>query len=206
MALVANVLNGLLQTAMAAKFAPYNNGVVGPQFVNFSTALSAGINTGIVGSTFNTVDVGSVANPGTGVGLAITGLSTSTLSTLMYNNCYTAFGNSAGVRLQDLTDAISASVVTHLAQAVFTSTHTPVYTGTGVVSFALSSMNSGTMALAIKNAAPLFTGLQWLNLCNSVASAIVTHIKAVGTGVVVITGAAPPSPVPGAGVGTGVVS
>ena len=205
MALIASVLTGLIQTSLTTKLAPYNGGVVGPQFINFTTALGNGINTGIVGSTFDTVDVGSVSNPGTGSGLAITGLVSGTLSTLMYNNCTALFG-SAGARLKDITDSISDSLITHLGAAILISTHTPVYVGAGAVSFSASTMNSAAMSLAISTSAPAFTGIHWVNFCNAISNGIVSHIKSVGTGAVVITGAAPPSPVPGAGVGSGIVS
>lgn len=205
MSLIASVLTGLIQTSLTTKLAPYNGGVLGPQFVNFTTALGDGINSGIVGSTFTTSDTGSVTNPGAGTGSSITGLVSSTLSTSMYDNCVTLFG-SAGARLHDITDAIAESLITHLANAVLTSTHTPVYTGTGVVSFSTSSMDPAVMSLFISTAAPAFTGIHWVNFCNAVSNGVVSHIKSVGSGSVVITGVAPPSPVPGAGVGSGVVS
>jgi len=202
MALSVSVLDGLLQTNLQSRLAPYNFGVPGISFTDFTHAVAFGIVTNIVGSTFITVDTGSVAGSGVGAGVGIVGLNQAALSSLIYANCSSLWGTT-GVRLQDFTDAIAQSVVTHLLAATLTSTHSPVYAGTGVVSFALSSMNQSAMASSIQNA-NTFNGPLWSRWCTAIANGVVSHIKSVGTGIVTITGSG--SGGSGSGSGTGVVS
>lgn len=201
MALSIATLNSLLQTNITTLIPTAATGI---SFIEFTLGIATGVINGTVGSTFTTVDTGQISNPGNGLGTGITGLNQTTLSSLIYNNCYAGW-NSAGVQLLNITDGIAESVVTHFGSATLTSTHSPVWQGTGVVSFSSSSMSSTVMASGIQSATT-FIGTYWASLSTYIASAIVTHVKSNGSGSVTITGTPPGSPTSGSGTGSGTIS
>lgn len=71
MALSANILAALIQTNLAA------SGANGKNLEKFCTGVATGIIMSIVGKTFTTSDIGTVPGAGTGIGVGITGLSSS---------------------------------------------------------------------------------------------------------------------------------
>jgi len=199
MALSIAELNTLLQTNITNRV--LSNGI---SFIEFTTGIATGVINGTVGSTFTTVDTGQISNPGIGSGTGITGLDQTTLSNLIFNNCYVGW-DSAGVQLLNITDGIAESVVTHFGSATLTSTHSPVWQGTGIVSFTSSSMSHTVMSSGIQSATT-FIGTHWASFSTYIASAIVTYVKSNGSGSVIITGTPPGSPTSGSGTGSGTIS
>lgn len=179
-------------------------GANGYNKIPFSTAVAQGIVMSIVGKSFATTDVGTVPGSGTGNGTGIVGLSSS-------NMVNTALGvmTSTGVNAQPLMQAIMTAVVSHLSSsATLSSSHTPVYLGTGTVNIGSIAVVTSEMASNIQSrlANAGAVGVNMPNLSLAIATGIVTEILAAGTGTVTITGSPSGTPSPGAGSGTGVIS
>jgi hypothetical protein len=198
MALSDSILGSLIDTNLSAFGANGSNRTL------FCNKVAKGIVMSIVGKSFSTNDVGTTPGSGTGTGTGITGL----VSSLMVSSAIAVLP-STGVNANKLFTAIMNAVVSHLASAAeLNSTHSPVYTGTGTIVIGSITVSIPEMANNIK-AQLLGAGAIGVNLtilCTAIATGIVTGILTGGTGSVTITGDAPPSPVPGTGTGSGIIS
>jgi len=186
-------------------------GFVGTRLSDFTDAVGNGGQTHVVGKAFTTTDAGLVpgAGPSPGVGVGVTGISGPAISTLIFALATGFFGQS-GSKLMDTTDAIGDACVAELALADLNSTHAPVFSGSGVVDVGSIGVIPAGWGSDIDAAAPSFIGSQWSNFANAMGMGQANHVLAAGTGNVVISGSfggsSPPGPLPGAGVGAGVVS
>lgn len=165
----------------------------------------------VIGKPFVTQDVGLIPGVGVGVGVGITGLSASTISDEIFSNCVSTFGQS-GPKLKDFCDAMAQSCVAQMALATLTSTHTPVFAGSGTVvngSIGVVPALWGSSIAGLGTAAG-FVGPQWSNWANAIGKGHANGVINTGAGTVTITGSftgvVPPGPLPGAGAGAGTIS
>jgi hypothetical protein len=197
MALSGSALGALIDANLSSA------GAIGANKTVFSNALGNGIVNHILGKGFVTADTGTTPGSGNGIGVGIVGLTSANMVT-------TAIGvmSSTGTNAIPMMQAIMDAVVTHLATATLTSTHSPVVIGTGAITVGTITVTTpgmdGTISAALTGAGA--TGSNAPNLSLAIATGIVTEILAAGTGSVVITGPPPGTPVPGSGAGIGTIS
>lgn len=177
-------------------------GMTGSELLTLCNAIGNGSVSHISGKAFITTDTGLTAGAGAGVGTGIVGLVPVTIAASMYSTCVASFGQ-AGSSLMDLCTAVATVFVAQMATATLTSTHAPVFSGSGIINVGSISVSSSAMKLAILAEAPGFTGANWIDLADAIAGACTSAILSSGTGTVTITGAgAPGTPGGGAGAGT----
>jgi hypothetical protein len=207
MALSGSALSALIQTELAGK------GFTGVQLTNFSNALGNGIVTATSGILlFTTADTGTIPGTGTGSGTGVLGLNMANISSLAFSTgqgFWASFQNNGpGIKWQDLCDAVATAVVAHFsAAATLTSTHSPVFAGTGIVT-AYSGVSVPVMKAAIVAAAPgSWASWRMPELAEAIATGVVTELLThASASTVTITGSPTGVPVPGAGTGSGVVT
>ena len=199
MALSASVLANLIETTFRAP--PYNAN--GTNLSRFCLAISTGVVNSIVGKSFITVDVGSVAGVGVGAGIGISGLVSNTMQTTALNTM-TRQGPNAAKTMKVIMD----SVVTHLGSATLVSADTPVFVGAGTITVGSIAVNVSEMQnnILIQLNGQGASGSNRSNLALAIATGIVNEILAAGTGTLVITGTPSGTPSPGVGAGTGTIS
>jgi len=207
MALSGSALSGLIQSELSGK------GFTGVQLTPFCNALGNGIvdaTTGIL--TFTTTDTGTIPGTGTGSGTGVLGLSESNISSLAYNTgqgFWASFQNNGpGIKWQDVCDAVATAVVAHFTSAAtLTSTHSPVFAGTGLVT-AYAGVAIPAMKATIVAAAPgSWASWRMPELAEAIATGVVTELLShTPASAVTITGSPAGIPVPGAGTGSGVVT
>jgi len=198
MALSSSTLANLIDSNLQ------NLGANGSNRTAFCQAVAKGIIDSIVGKQFTTVDTGQVSGIGTGIGLGIQNLDSNNMTTSSLS-----FMPSTGVNAEPLFQAINEAVVSHLAtQATLTTTHNPVFSGTGLVVVGSITVTASEMSNNIAAELTL-AGANGSNksvLSNAIAQGIVSNIISNGTGLVTITGSPIGIPAPGSGVGVGVIS
>ena len=182
-------------------------GFIGSRLMDFTDAVGNGSETHVVGKPFTTMDVGSVAGSGAGVGTGIVGIDPSLTSTTIFSQALGLFGQS-GSRLQDLCDALGQNLVNQMATAQLTSTHSPVFAGVGTVdvgSIGVVGPAWGT-AMQTEGDGSGFIGSQWPNLALAIGVGFFTGVSSGGTGTVTISGSPSGTPSGGAGTGAGTLS
>ncbi len=201
MSLSAGTLGSLIDANLAGFGASGSNRTI------FANKVAAGIVMSIVGKPFATSDTGLVPGVGAGSGTGITGLSSSAMSSVAVATLI-----STGANAQKLMDAIMNATVSHLGSATLTSTHSPVFLGTGTVTVGSIVVVIPEMASNIQTqlSGAGANGANLANLCLAIATGVCTGILSSGTGTVTITGtftgSTPPGPLPGSGSGVGVIS
>ncbi len=198
MSLSAGALGSLIDSNLAGF------GATGANRTIFSNKVAAGIVMSVVGKTFATSDTGTIPGTGVGSGTGISGLSSSSMSSLAVATLI-----STGVNAHKLMDAIMNATVSHLGSAAtLTSSHTPVYLGTGTIVVGsipvLIPEMAGNIQTQLSGAGA--TGANLANLCLAIATGVCTGIISSGTGTVTIVGSPTGTPSPGSGSGTGVIS
>lgn len=190
----------------------------GPRFKDYCDVVSQGSIESIVGKFFNTVDTGliqTVATPGLGAGLG-TAITLVQIATVRDTVVQTARGfGFKGPRLVDTAMLFADALVTEIANATLTSTHSPVYLGSGVVVPGSYTVQYAEWHTKIHDygRAIRFRGPKWPQWCMALAQGAITGFQS-ASGNVVITGTytglfppAGPGPVPGVGVSlTGIVT
>lgn len=207
MALSGPALSGLIQAQLASK------GFTGVQLTPFSNALGNGIVTATTGILmFTTADTGTIPGTGSGSGTGVLGLNMMNISSLAFSTGQGFWSpqqnNGPGIKWQDLCDAVATAVVTHFtADATLTSTHSPVFAGTGLVT-AYSGVSIPVMKAAIVAAAPpSWAAWKMPELAEAIATGVVTELLShTPASTVTISGSPSGIPVPGAGTGSGVVT
>lgn len=176
-------------------------GMVGPSVPDLALAVGNGSAGHVVGKSFTTTDSGIVAGTGagTGVGVVVAGPA---IASAIYG--YASGYGWNGPNLMNLCTAIGNACSIEMLSALLTSTHTPIFVGTGIVVPASIGVAGPAWGAAIQ-AAFAFTGPQWPNLCQAIGKGCADIIHATAIATVTITGAGFPG-VPGAGVGSGVIS
>jgi hypothetical protein len=202
MALSASTLASLIQANLAAQ------GAVGSNLSKFCNAIGKGVVESIVGKAFTTADVGLIPGIGVGTGTGIQGLS----SAIMKSTALSLM-SSRGVNADKMMQAIMDAVVTHLSSAAtLSSTHAPVFSGSGTVVPGSIAVVAAQMSSNIDSelSAQGAVGVNKTNLATAIGTGIANNILSSGTGTVAIsgsfTGPTPPGPIPGAGSGAGTIS
>lgn len=182
-------------------------GFVGTKLMDLTDAVGIGGATHVVGKPFVTIDSGTIPGTGVGVGVGIIALIGSLISTLIFSQAVSLFGQ-AGAKLMDLTDSVGDACVSELALATLMSMHPVVFSGGGIITPGTILVIGAAWGSAVdaEGAAKGFIGSEWSNLATAIGTGQATHVAALGTGTVVITGSPTGPPVPGAGAGTGVIS
>lgn len=174
-------------------------GANGSNRTKFCNAVAAGITMTIIGKPFATIDIGLVPGIGNGLGIGIIGLiSDNMVQTSMQTMPRT------GTNAERSFKAIMTAVVAHLTAATLTSSHTPVFAGTGTVvvgsiPVTIEEMTGNIDQQLMKVDAK---GSNRTIYCKAIATGIVKEILQSGTGAVIITGS--PIGIPSAGAGTGI--
>lgn len=207
MALSGSGLSSEIKTALQGI------GWSGTQLTVFSDAIGQGIvlaTSGVL--SFNTSDSGTIPGDGIGAGVGIIGMSDSSMSSVMYSTgqgFWSSFQNNGpGVEWQNFCDVVSEAIVLHFTtNATLTSTHNPVFAGTGTV-VSYSGLAIPDMTSAIVAQAPAsWASARFPELAEAVATGVITEILGhAPADFVVISGSPSGAPVPGAGSGTGVVT
>lgn len=198
MSLVGLTWSATLQATLAGV------GMLGDKLPDFCNAVGNGSVNHVVGKQFTTTDVGSTPGSGNGSGTGINGLVQSNISNSIYAKCVSTFGQ-FGSKLQDFCDAVASACISEMAKATLSSTHSPVFLGSGVVDIGSIAVVGADWGLAIESAAPSFLGSQWPNMAKAMGEGQADEILASGTGTVTISGSGG-TPVPGVGTGTGNIS
>lgn len=193
-------MSGLLQTAM------FGRGYTGVSIPDFADAIGIGSVSSIIGKAFSTTDTGTVPGAGTGSGTGLTGIVQATLSNALFSALVTAFGQ-AGADLVDICDDLATAFVQEMALAKLTSTHSPVYVGTGAVVVGSIVVSGSAMGSAIEGqgVGSGFIGDNWGDVADVVGSKFAAAL-ALASGSVTITGSPTGTPAPGAGTGTGTIT
>jgi hypothetical protein len=202
-------LNASRFSASIRSYIVANVGSEGSQMQNFCDSVANGSINHILGKAFTTTDTGMITGAGAGMGTGITGLVKADVSDLIYNEAESLFGQ-AGPKLREFCDGLAEALIDELGQATLTSSHTPVFTGSGQVdvgSIAVDPTTWGAMIYA-EGLGKQMLGSQWQNFANAIGKGFADSVLNAGTGTVTISGSpvTPPPPTPGAGVGSGSIS
>lgn len=184
----------------------------GVQLNAFSQAIGLGVVTPVSGLlTFTTTDNGTVPGSGTGTGSGITGLDVTNIADLMFDTGQTFWApsqnNGPGVQWRLFCDTVSQTIVDHFANnAELTSTHSPVFVGTGDVTAYAGVLPPVMAASIVSFAPPTWAAARFPELAQAVALGVMTEILTHSPAdSVTIVGSPSGTPVPGAGTGTGIV-
>lgn len=184
-------------------------GFTGPRIRDFCDIISTGTVNSIVGKPFMTVDVGALPGAGMGTGVGLLGVLGTATSGLLFSQ-FGGFGF-AGPMLKQLCDVLGTSLELELLKATLSSTHTPVFVGSGTVIPGSIPIVGAEIASMIQSegASANFVGPMFAQFCLAVGNAFQLSMLT-ATGQVVIAGAfagpVPPGPIPGGGAGVGTIS
>lgn len=205
MALSGASWSSALYTKLTSPPINWNGTVKGSQLQNFCDAIAKGSVLYLIGKTFATIDIGMTPGSGIGVGTGITGCSATNIANNIVNKAKTFF--SGGDQLLPLCSAIGGVAVSQFATISLSSVASPVFLGSGTVMVGSFNILAIGWGAAIQGSgASVFKGAQWPNLATAIGYGLATEFLASGTGALTITGAAPPTPIPGGGSGTGFIS
>lgn len=183
-------------------------GFSGDNLTDYCDAIGIGsIDNHLVGLAFTTEDEGTTPGAGVGTGTGLSGLDETALANALFQAHVSAFGQ-AGDDLQDLCDQLAAALISEIALATLSSTHTPVFSGTGEVVPGSIPVDPTAWGSAIESegAGFGFVGDNWPDAAESVASEYAAAM-ANATGTVDITGSPSSSSTsPGTGTGSGTLS
>jgi hypothetical protein len=181
------------------------NGFIGTSLPTLGLAVGVGSCDEVVGKTFATSDVGTVPGVGVGVGVGITGVVAAGVKTACIAEGATR-GLISTPQSIDTYAAYGQALVAELALASLSSTHTPVFAGTGTVVPGSIPVAAGAWGSAIQSAGPTLAGSKWPDFAATLGAGAVDAFPT-ATGTVVIAGS-PTSPTtsPGAGSGSGVIA
>lgn len=207
MALSGSGLSNEIESALAGI------GWDGTSLTDFSSAIGNGIVNATSGILeFTTSDVGLVPGTGTGTGTGVTGMSDSSMSSDIFStgqDFWSSLQNDGpGEEWQKFSDKISETVVNHFStNATLTSTHSPVYSGTGtVVSYSGVAISDMTSAI-IAQAPAAWTSARFPELAEAVATGVVNSLlNHSPADTVDITGSPSGTSSSGTGSGSGVVT
>ena len=185
----------------------------GTELTVFCNAIGQGIVTNVSGTLlFTTSDTGQIPGSGAGVGVGITGLSPVNIADTIFNigqGFWAPFQNNGpGDQWRIFCDTVAVPITSHFAaNATLTSTHAPVFAGSGTVT-AYSGITAAGMTGAITALAPPgWQAARFPELAEAVATGVVTEILGHSPAdTVVISGSPSGDPEPGSGSGAGVVT
>lgn len=180
-------------------------GFRGPRLRDFTDACGLGSQKTIVGKTFNTVDVGSVPGTGVGTGTGLFNIPLSVVANGIISVC-AGFGF-RGPLLPAIAQDYASSLVNESGKTTLSSTHSPVFLGTGTVvpgSIPVVDVEWGNNIFSIAQSRG-FIGPRWSQFAFALGVGSVRGYKT-ATGTVAIVGSPSGIPVGGGGTGVGVLS
>lgn len=195
MPIIGSTWTGLVSAQMATQ------GMVGPNVPDFATAVGSGSASHVVGASFGTSDIGVVAGTGVGIGVGIV-VAGPAIASAIYG--YASGYGWSGPNLMNLCTAVGNACSIALLSALLSSTHSPIFSGTGTVISVSIGVIGGTWGGAIQSAFP-FTGPQWANMCQAIGKGCADVIHASAVAIVSITGVGAPG-TPGVGSGIGAIT
>ena len=200
MVMVASAMESQMYATMLG------NGLAGTSGPDFAGACADGCINGTIGAPFATTDTGTIPGTGAGTGVGVTGVVDAVLSAALTAGMLAKFG-SIGTSTPIINDALAQAYVAQLAVATLTSTHAPVFVGSGIVNVgsivvAAAVIESTILAAGISAG---FLGTSWPDIASTVGTEIANALL-LGTGSVTIAGAGTPPTSPGVGVGSGTLS
>lgn len=165
---------------------------------------TGGIDNSLIGGTFATVDTGTVPGSGVGVGTGLTNITDSGVSGLVFTELAAAFGG-GGPNLSDLCDAAGGAFAAEVALATLNSIHSPVFSGTGIITGGVIPVAPMAPAIEVEGIANGLLGEKWGDVANAIGGAFTTALLS-ASGEVTITGSSSGETSGGVGTGTGTVS
>jgi hypothetical protein len=192
MPMVPSRMSAAIQSSLASK------GNSGSNLSTFCSALGNGSVRSLVGKTFNTIDTGTTPGSGVGTGIGIQGVSASAISKACQAYYLMEFGT-MGPLFPDIADAYSQALEAELLSATLTSSHSPVFAGSGVIQPGSLKVSASEWSSSIQTAAPTLLGSDWPRFCEVLGKGSSFAMTA-ATGQVTISGAGTPPPVPVVGV------
>lgn len=200
MALSGSSLSSSLFASVSARGTPTT------ELKKLTDAIGNGIVLSLVGKSFVTTDVGTTpgAGKGSGTGLIVV---PGSIAPLIVTNAVAAFGGS-GPDLPLLALDIETATIQTLLSASLTSTHTPVFTGSGIINPGSIPVSPNEIGGNIKTQgiSQGLVGPDFPGLADAIGTAVATAL-ALASGSILITPVTPGAPtVPGVGVGQGIIS
>lgn len=180
-------------------------GTIGSSTPDLTDAVGqGGIDDSLIGGTFATVDVGTVPGAGVGIGTGLTNVTDSGVSSLIFTELAAAFGG-GGSNLPDLCDAAGGAFAAEVALATLSSTHSPVFSGTGTIVGGVIPVAPQGPAIEVAGIANGMLGSHWGDTANAIGDAFTTALLS-ASGEVTISGSSSGETSGGGGTGTGTVS
>ena len=183
-------------------------GMLGDSFPDYCDAVGNGTIDSVVGAPFTTTDTGTIpgAGPANGTGTGLLNIVAATIATALVAGMTSAFGG-AGISLPSMCTATAGGFAAEMLLATLTSTHTPVFAGTGIVDVGSISVPSAVIgaAIALEGVGMGFIGQNWPDVADVIGVEFANAL-ALASGTVVISGPAGSDPKPGAGTGAGALS
>ena len=180
-------------------------GNTGSKLQDFCDAVAAGIVQSVQGKPFQTVDTGSVPGTGAGSGVGVI-LASGLVSSALFSASTAAFGGS-GPELIGLCDDIESALISEMALSTLTSSHAPVFVGTGTITPGSIPVTAVEVSgnVSSQGAAKGLLGAQFPAFANAIGTGVQAPFPSAG-GSVTITGTPTGTPAPGAGVGQGTIT
>jgi len=176
--------------------------LVGDSTAKIANVVGNGSVSGIVGLPFSTTDVGPTAGAGSGTGTGII-ISPSFLTSAIYAKLQVL---GPGTSNALIANAVGTAMSMEAAKASLSSTHGPVFAGTGTVIPGSIPVVGPVLGLSIfsQGLSKGFLGASWPIISNAFGMGL-SEGWLIGLGSVIITGGGAPGS-PGAGVGIGIIS
>lgn len=157
----------------------------------------------LTGKSFTTTDTGTLGGAGNGSGIGLT-VSNTTISSNIYQEMLSL--GYTGTNLLDLCDAIANADSSQLSSVTLTSTHSPILSGTGVIVSSSIPLVDSSHSIAIQTNTLTFSGVNFPDFCDAIASGFNKSVKDTAVGQVTITIASGIPTSPGSGVGSGSIT
>jgi hypothetical protein len=180
-----------------------SDGFTGSELDTYCTFIARGIILTLVGASFATADTGSGSGSGVGEGTGLSGMIDTAVVNAMIAEGATKGFNLTG-EAQTSYERTVEGITAELAFATLTSTHSPVFAGTGIVVAGSIPITASQISDAMYTAGTSlgFTGGSLRDFCDVIGAGIELGISQL-TGSVIITGSGgTPSGATGSGSGT----
>jgi len=185
-----------------------SKGMVGARLIDLANACGTGLQMSVVGKTFATTDVGTIPGVGTGIGVGLT-----IPAAIVANTAFAAAvaNGLLGAKTLDICTAFGNALAAEAAKISLASSHNPVFLGTGT----LIPGSIPILDIEIANNITMlglsygFVGASWPMLPQALAKGAAAGFAAAIGSVTIsgaFTGPVPPGPIPGVGVGSGIIS
>lgn len=186
-----------------------SKGFTGKQVKVFCKAVSTGSVAGIKGKPFIATGIGMMPGIGKAQGNGVIGIIAALVKTAIIGEC--AQAGLIGTAVPDVADAIAQTLVTQMKTAKLTAITPPLFNGNafiipGSIIVIPQLISLGIMAAGASSG---FIGPQWASFANAIGNGTQKGFLT-ATGKLKVSGQfagpVPPGPIPGAGVGPGILT